>query len=141
MSIQVVLNVWEQFKVQNPDIFGLQWTLATCFFFIHCLFLMIVFVKVALTSLVCLAKISINQKNYELLRSILVEEGSTLDVIFCNFSCYFLTFENHFANNMSQLNIIFFTNLFVCWFWITLWFKFFYVWRGLEIKLHLQMCF
>jgi len=33
MSIQV-LNVWEQFKVQNPDIFGLHWTLAACFFFI-----------------------------------------------------------------------------------------------------------
>jgi len=24
MSIQVVLNVWEQFKVQNPHIFALQ---------------------------------------------------------------------------------------------------------------------
>jgi len=38
MSIQVVLNVWDQFKVQNPNIFGLQWILATCFFFIQCLF-------------------------------------------------------------------------------------------------------
>jgi len=24
MSIQVVLNVWEQLEVQNPDIFGFQ---------------------------------------------------------------------------------------------------------------------
>jgi len=24
MSIQVVLNAWEQFEVQNPDIFALQ---------------------------------------------------------------------------------------------------------------------
>jgi len=40
MSIQVVLNVWEQFKIQNPNIFGLQWILAACFFFIQCVFLM-----------------------------------------------------------------------------------------------------
>jgi len=34
MSIQVFLNVWEQFKVQNPHIFALQQTLAAYNFFI-----------------------------------------------------------------------------------------------------------
>jgi len=39
ISIQGVWNVWEQFEVQNPDIFGLHWTLVAYFFFIQCPFL------------------------------------------------------------------------------------------------------
>jgi len=42
------------------------------------------------------------------MRSILVEGGSTIDVIFCYFFHCFLTFQNNFANPMSQLNDIFF---------------------------------
>jgi len=62
MSIQVVLNIWEQFKVQNPDIFLLQLTLATCFFFIWCLYLIKKLEKAAHTSLVCVAKILYQSK-------------------------------------------------------------------------------
>jgi len=50
-SIQVVLNVWEQFEVQNPNIFKLLWTLATSPFFVHYLFSIIVFEKVVHTIL------------------------------------------------------------------------------------------
>jgi len=71
MSIQVVLNVWEQFEVQNPGIFGLHWTSVAYFFFIQCLFLIKKFGKVAHTSLVCVAKFHINPRRYEWLRSIL----------------------------------------------------------------------
>jgi len=62
MSIQVVLNVWEQFEVQNPNIFGLQRISTTCFFFIQCPFPIIVFEKVAHTSLVGVAEISYQSK-------------------------------------------------------------------------------
>jgi len=63
MPIQVVLNVWEQFEVQNSVIFGLQWTLAAYFFFVQCLFPIIFFVKVAHTSPFCVLKISCQSKN------------------------------------------------------------------------------
>jgi len=62
MSIQVVLNVWKHFKVQNPDIFALQWTLAAYNFFIHGPFSIIFVLKVANSSLVCVVKISYQLK-------------------------------------------------------------------------------
>jgi len=91
-------------------------------FLLHTLipFLMNFFGKVAYTSLVCVAKISYQSESHEWLRDILVEGGSALNVFFCNFSFYFLTFESHFTKAMSQLNDYFFTSVFVCWFWITL---------------------
>jgi len=58
MSIQVVLNVWEQYIVQNPQIFALQWTSAACNFFIQGSFSIIFVGKVAHTSLVFVVKFS-----------------------------------------------------------------------------------
>jgi len=58
MSIQVVLNVWEQFKVQNLDIFGLQWTLGSSFLLHTMSISNNFFEKVAHTSLVCVIKVS-----------------------------------------------------------------------------------
>jgi len=62
MSIQVVLNVWEQFEVQNPDIFELQWTSAACFF-IQCKSPIVFFGKVVHISLVYMDKILYQSKN------------------------------------------------------------------------------
>jgi len=62
MSIQVVLNVWEQFEVQNPNILGSQWTLAAYNFFIQGPFSKKIVGKVAPTSLVCVAKITYQSK-------------------------------------------------------------------------------
>ena len=62
MSIQVVLNAWEQFEVQNPDIFALQWTSAAYNFFRQGLFSIIFVGKVAHTSLVLVVKISYQSK-------------------------------------------------------------------------------
>jgi len=62
MSIKVVLNVWEQFEVQNPHIFTLQWTLVAYNFFIHGPFSIIFVEKVAHTSLVVVVKISYQSK-------------------------------------------------------------------------------
>ena len=62
MSIQVVLNVWEHFEVQNPDIFALQWTSAAYNFFIHGPFSIIFVGKVAHTGLVYKNKISYESK-------------------------------------------------------------------------------
>jgi len=58
MSIQVVLNVWEQFEVQNPDIFALQQTLAAYNFFTQVPFSIKLVGRIAHTSLVCVVKIS-----------------------------------------------------------------------------------
>jgi len=62
MSSQVVLNVWEQFKVQNPYIFALQWTLAAYNFFIQGPLSIIFVGKIAHTSLVFVIKISYQSK-------------------------------------------------------------------------------
>jgi len=56
------LNVWEQFKVQNLEIFALQWTSAAYNFFIHGPFSIIFVGKVAYTSLVYVVKISYQSK-------------------------------------------------------------------------------
>jgi len=63
MPTQGVSNVWEQSKVQNLDIFGLQWTLAPCVFFIQCPFLMNFLGKVVHASLVSIDKISLSIQN------------------------------------------------------------------------------
>ncbi len=63
MSIQVVLNVREQFKVLNSDIFRSQWTSAAYNFFIQGSFSIFFVGKVASTSLVCMAKFSYQSKN------------------------------------------------------------------------------
>jgi len=55
-------------------------------------------------------------------------------VVVCNFSCYFLTFQSHFVDTISQFNDIFFhqsicmldLNYFIV--------KFFFIWVGLKIK-------
>jgi len=62
MSIWVVLNFWEQFEVQNPHIFALQWTLMAYNFFIKGPFSIIFLGKVGHTSLVFLVKISYQYK-------------------------------------------------------------------------------
>jgi len=62
MTIQVDLNVWEQFKVQNLDIFALQFTLVAYSFFVEGLFSIIFVGKVVHTSLVCVVKISYQSK-------------------------------------------------------------------------------
>jgi len=85
MSIQVVLNVWEQFEVQNLDIFGLQWILVAHFFFIQCLLPIIFIEKVVYTSLVCVVKILYQFKNLWVIESILVDGGSAIDVFFTTF--------------------------------------------------------
>jgi len=74
------LNVWEEFKVQNPNIFGLQWTSAA-YFFLHKVSTSNKFLrKVAHTSLVIVVKFHINPWSYEWLRSILVKGGWAIDV-------------------------------------------------------------
>jgi len=62
MSIHTVLNVCEQFEVQNSHIFALQWTLVAYNFFIHGLFLVFFIGKVVHTSLVFFGKISYQSK-------------------------------------------------------------------------------
>jgi len=64
ISIQAVLNVWEQFKVQNPEIFALKWTSAAYNFFIQGSFSIIFVEKVAHTSLVFVVKISYQSKKF-----------------------------------------------------------------------------
>jgi len=141
MSIQVVLNVWEQFEVQNPHIFALQWTLATYNFFIQGPFSIIFVGKVAHTSLIFVLKFHINPKIYEWLRSILVDGDLVIDVIFCYFFHRFLTFQNNFANTMSQLNAISFHQC-ICMLVLNHFtIKFFFIWVGLGFEFHLQMCF
>jgi len=105
MSIRVVLNFWEQFEVQNPDIFGLQWTLAAYFFFIQCPFPIRIVVKVAHTSLVCVAKIWDQSKKLWVTKKHFIRRRFSQRCVFCN---YFLTFQIHFANSMRQSNDIFF---------------------------------
>jgi len=140
MSIQVVLNVWEEFEVQNPNIFALQWTLAAYNFFIQSPFSIIFVGKVAHTSLVCMVKFHINPKSYEWMINILVG-GSGIDVFFATFVAIFLTFQSHFANAMSQLNEIFLHQC-VCMLVLKHFIvQSFFIWVGLEIESHLQMCF
>jgi len=54
--VQVVLNVWEQFEVQNPNIFALQWTLAAYNFLTQGSFSKKFVGKVVHTSLVSVVK-------------------------------------------------------------------------------------
>jgi len=132
MSIRVVLNVWEQFKVQNADICGLQWTSVACYFFIHCLFLINVFGKVAYTSLVCMAKISYQSKKLWVTKRHFSRKMLSHRCVFYN---YFLTFQIHFVDSVSQLNDIFFHQCicmlvlkhFLVWS--------FFIWVGLEIEI------
>jgi len=62
MSIQIVWNVWKQFKVQNSDIFALQWTSAAYNFFTKGLFSIIFVKKVAHTSVFYMVKLSYQYK-------------------------------------------------------------------------------
>jgi len=62
ISIQLALNVWEQFEVQNPDILGWQWILTAYNFLIQGPFSKKFIGKVVPTSLVCVAKISYQSK-------------------------------------------------------------------------------
>ena len=62
MSIQVVSNAWQQFEVQNTDIFALQWTSAAYNFFKQGLISIIFVGKVAHSSLVLVVKISYQSK-------------------------------------------------------------------------------
>jgi len=85
----------------NPDIFGLLWTLEANFFLIQCPFPIKNFRNVAYTSVLFVVKISYHSKKLqviEILRSILVEESSAVDVFFATF----------FWLSISQLNDIFF---------------------------------
>jgi len=91
-SIQVFLNAWEQFEVQNPNIFALQWTLAAYNFFRQGLFSIIFVGKVVHTSLVRVVKISCQYKKLWLIKIILVEVVSVIDVFFS----YFFTVFWHF---------------------------------------------
>jgi len=113
ISIQVILNVWEQFEVQNPHIFALLWTLAAYNFFIQGHFPIIFVGKVEHTSLVFVIKISyqskklwVNEKNFSRGRF-----NHRCD--FCYFFHCFFTFQKNFADTMSQLNDFFFTNVFI----------------------------
>jgi len=56
MSIQVVLNAWEQFEVENPHIFALQGTSVAYYFFIKGPFSIKLVGKVAYTILVFVVK-------------------------------------------------------------------------------------
>jgi len=94
LSIQVVLNVWKQFEVQNLNIFGLQRTLAAWFFFIQCPFLIKFFEKVAHTSLFCVVKIPYQSKKLWVSKKHFSRRFS-YRCNYCNFSCYFLTFWSH----------------------------------------------
>ncbi len=64
MPIQVVLNAWEQFEVQNPDIFAFQSTSVTDNFFIHDPFSIFFVGEVVHTCLVLVAKISYQSKKF-----------------------------------------------------------------------------
>jgi len=103
MSIQVVLNVWEQFKVQNLDIFGLHWTLTACFFFIQCTFPINFLGKVAHTSLVFIVKNFISFQEVWVTMKQFSKRRFSYGCVFCNF---FLTLQSHFANTMSPLSDI-----------------------------------
>jgi len=108
MSIQVVLNVWEQFQVQNPDIFALQWTSIAYNFFIQGFFSIIFVEKVMHTNLVSMIKISYQSKKLQVTKKHFSRGRFSYRCDFCYFFHYFLTFQNNFANTMSQLNEIFF---------------------------------
>jgi len=133
------LNVWEQFEVQNPDIFVVQWALTTYIFFIKGPFSIIFVGIVVHNNLVSMAKVSYQSKNLWVTeKHQFSRERFSHHYVFCN---YFLTFQIHFANTMSQLNDIFFHQ---CIFMLILkhfivWS--FFIWVGLEIKIDLQMCF
>jgi len=132
MSIQIVLNVWEQFEFPNLDIFELQWTLVTYFFFIQCPFPIMFFGQVAHTSLVCVAKSLDQSKKLWVTKKHFSRRRFSEGCVFCN--C-FLTFQIHYANSMRQLNDIFFRQFifmmvlkhFVAWS--------FFIWLGLDSKL------
>jgi len=102
-SIQVVLNVWEQFEVQNPDILGLQWISASYFYFIQCLFSILKDLNVAQTSLFYMSKISFQSKKLWVTEKHFSRRKFSLRCIFATI----LTFESYFASSMNQFNDIF----------------------------------
>jgi len=140
MSIQVVLNVWEQFKLQYPHISALQWTLVGYNFFIQGPFSIIFIGKIVHTSLVCMVKISYQSKKLWVTKKHFSRGRFSHRFDFLQFFHCFLTFQNNFVDTMSQLNEIFFhqcvymlvLNLFTV--------KVFFIWVGLGFKFHLQMC-
>jgi len=108
MSIQVVLNVWEQFKVQHLDIFALQWT-SVAHNFIKGPFSIIFVGKIAHTSLVYVVKISYQSKRSWVTKKHFSKGRFSHRCDFLPlFFLYFLTFQNNFADTMSQLSDIFF---------------------------------
>jgi len=139
MSIQVVLNAWNQFEVLNLDICALQWTSAA-YNFIKGLFSIFFVGKVAHTSLVLVVKFSyqykkvwLNEKHFSRGRF------SHRCVFLLLFHCFW-----HFKKNLQTQWVnwmIFFPpkccllvlNHFVV--------QRFFIWVGLEIEFHLQMCF
>jgi len=143
VSIQVVLNVWEQFEVQNPHIFALQWTLATYNFFIHCLFPIIFVGKVAHTSLVCVVKISYQSKKLWVTEKHFSRRRSNHRCDFCYFFHFVLAFQNNFADTMTmtQLSNIFFHQC-VCMLVLNHFLvNFYFIWVVVGFEFHLQMCF
>jgi len=107
-----------KFKIQTFLLFSELWWLITSSYRVH--FQLFLLEKLHILVLFLWLKFHINPRRHEWLRSILVEGGSTIDVISPTLFYCFLTFQNYFVDTMSQLNEIFFTNVFICWIWITL---------------------
>jgi len=120
MSIQVVLNVWKQFEVQNLDIFALQWTLVAYNFFIHGPFSIFFVVKVVQTNLVYVLKISYQSKNLWVTEKYFSRGRFSHRCDFLLLFSLFFDISKQFCKHNESIEWYFFTKVFVFWLWITL---------------------
>jgi len=102
MSIQVVLNVWEEFKVQHPHIFALHWTSVAYNFFIHGPFSIIFVGKVAHTILVCVVKISCQYKKLWVNQNHFSRRFNHR-CVFCNLFYYFFDIAKPFCKHNESI--------------------------------------
>jgi len=142
MSIQVVLNAWEQFEVQNLDIFAIHWTSAAYNFFIQGLFSIIFVGKVEHTSLVLVVKIPYQSKKLWLTEKHFSRGRFNHRCVFWLLFSLFFDISKQFCKRNESIEWIFFPPKCLSYGCETLCsLKFFHLTVGLEMEFHLQMCF